>query len=62
MQLPADVIVEEKVVLEVKAVEAVAPVHEAQLLTYLRLSGCRVGFVLNFYVTMMKEGIFRRAL
>ena len=57
-----DVIVEEKVVLEVKAIEAVAPVHEAQLLTYLRLSGCRVGFVLNFYVAMMKEGIFRRAL
>ncbi|MBI4569523.1 MAG: GxxExxY protein [Planctomycetes bacterium] len=57
-----DVIVEGKVVVEIKAVEAVAPVHQAQLLTYLRLTGCRVGLLLNFFVPVMKDGVFRRVL
>ncbi len=55
----ADLIVERKVVLELKSVEDVHPVHKKQLLTYLRLTGCRVGLVLNFGAELMKDGIFR---
>jgi len=54
-----DMIVEGMIVIENKTVERILPVHEAQLLTYLRLSGCRVGFVLNWNVALMKEGIKR---
>ncbi len=54
-----DVVVEKKVVLELKCVDAIAPVHEAQLLTYLRLSGLKVGLILNFFVPVMKDGIKR---
>jgi GxxExxY protein len=58
----ADVIVESAVLLELKAVERVLAVHEAQLLTYLRLSAMRVGLLLNFNVSAMKNGIVRRVL
>ena len=58
----ADVIVEGAVVLEIKAVERIMAVHEAQLLTYLRLSSLRVGLLLNFNVSVMKHGIVRRVL
>ena len=54
-----DVLVEGKVILELKAVEQVVPIHQAQLLPYLKLSGCRLGFLLNFNVMLMKEGIKR---
>ena len=57
-----DIVVEGRVVVEVKSVESVAAVHEAQLLTYLRLTGCRVGLILNFLVPVMKQGIIRRVL
>jgi len=57
-----DFIVEEKVVLELKAVEGILPVHQAQLLTYLRLSGVRVGLLVNFNVPVLKDGIRRRVL
>ena len=57
-----DVIVEDQVVLELKSVESILPVHEAQLLTYLRLSQKRVGMILNFNVPLMKDGIIRRVL
>jgi GxxExxY protein len=57
-----DLIVEEKVVVELKAVEAMLPVHEAQLLTYLRLSGLRVGLLIKFNVPVLKDGIRRRVL
>jgi GxxExxY protein len=57
-----DVIVEGAVIVEVKAVEAILPVHEAQLLTYLRLTGKRVGLLINFNVAVAKEGIVRRVL
>jgi len=57
-----DVVVEDEVMLELKAVETVMPVHEAQLLTYLRLSGKRVGLLLNFNVPVLKDGIRRRVL
>jgi GxxExxY protein len=55
----ADVIVEDCVIVEVKAVEALHPIHEQQLMTYLRLSGCRVGLVLNFGGATLKSGIRR---
>ena len=57
-----DVIVERRVLIEVKAVGSIAPVHEAQLLTYLRLSGIKVGLLLNFNVPLLKDGILRRVL
>ena len=57
-----DFVVEEKVVLELKAIEGILPVHQAQLLTYLRLSGLRVGLLINFNVPVLKDGIRRRVL
>ena len=52
-----DVLVEDEIILELKAVESLKGIHEAQLLTYLKLSGIKQGFLLNFNVSMMKEGI-----
>jgi len=58
-----DVVVEDAVILELKCVEHVLPVHEAQLLTYLKLTGKRVGLILNFYVPVLaRGGIVRRVL
>ncbi len=57
-----DVVVEQKLVIEVKAVEKVMPIHEAQLLTYLRLSRMRVGLLINFHSTILKDAIKRLAL
>jgi GxxExxY protein len=54
-----DLMVEGKVVIEVKSVEALNPVHFAQLLTYLKLSDCRIGFLMNFNVVSLKDGIKR---
>ncbi len=54
-----DLMVGHSVVLEVKSVEALAPVHEAQTLTYLRLSGCKLALLINFNVTVLKDGIRR---
>jgi len=56
----ADIVVGGTVLLEIKSVEHILPVHEAQLLTYLRLSGCRIGLLMNFFSTSLKEGIRRR--
>jgi GxxExxY protein len=56
-----DLVVDEKVVVELKAMEGIQPVHEAQLLTYLRLSGLRVGLLLNFGAPALRRGgIIRR--
>jgi len=55
----ADLIVEGKVIIEIKAVEAVAPVHKKQLLTYLRLTNKRLGILINFDVELIKNGITR---
>ena len=57
-----DILVEDKVILELKALEAILPVHEAQLLTYLKLSRKRVGFLMNFHVPRMSLGIVRKVL
>ena len=54
-----DLLVEGLVVVEIKAVEAVAPIHKTQLLSYLRLSGCSVGLLVNFNVKMLKDGVSR---
>lgn len=57
-----DSLVSDKVVVELKAVNEIEPVHEAQLLTYLKLTGCRVGLLINFNVAMLKGGIKRMVL
>jgi len=54
-----DIVVEGSVVVELKAVERIVPIHEAQLLTYLRLSGICTGLILNFNVPVLREGIRR---
>ena len=54
-----DLLVEEKIVIEVKSVDSLNPIHTAQLMTYLKLSGCRVGLLINFNVQFLKEGIKR---
>lgn len=54
-----DLIVENMVIVEVKCVEVIHPVHEAQLLSYLRLSGKNVGLLINFYVVRLIDGIKR---
>jgi GxxExxY protein len=58
----ADIIVRNEVLLELKSVEQILPVHEAQLLTYLRFSGCKVGLLMNFNTISLKDGIRRRVL
>jgi GxxExxY protein len=57
-----DFVVEQKVVVETKAVEVLLPVFEAQLLTYLKLTGCRVGLPINFNAAVLRNGIKRRVL
>jgi GxxExxY protein len=54
-----DVVIEESLVIEIKAVQQILPVHEAQLQTYLRLSGLPLGLLMNFNANRMKEGISR---
>ena len=55
----ADLIVEGKVIIEIKSVEAVAPVHKKQLLTYLKLTGLKLGLLINFNEALRKDGIHR---
>lgn len=55
-----DLVVDDTVVLELKAVEEVAPIHEAQLITYLKLSQKKIGLLINFNVAVLKDGILRR--
>ncbi len=55
-----DILVEDAVIVELKAVTTVTPLHEAQLLSYLKLSGKRLGLLINFNVTLLKDGITRR--
>ena len=54
-----DMVVEGLVIVEAKAVETILPIHEAQLLTYLKLSGLQLGLLINFNVTLIKNGIRR---
>ncbi|HXM48219.1 MAG TPA: GxxExxY protein [Pyrinomonadaceae bacterium] len=55
----ADLIVEGKVIVEIKSIDAIAPVHRKQLLTYLRLTDKRLGLLINFNVELIKDGITR---
>jgi GxxExxY protein len=57
-----DLMVEHAIIIEVKAVEILNPVHHAQLLTYLKLSRCRIGFLMNFHVPLFKQGLKRLVL
>jgi len=57
----ADIIVEDKVIIELKSIEAVLPVHKKQLLTYLKLSQKKVGLLINFNEELIKNGISRIA-
>jgi GxxExxY protein len=57
-----DIVVNDAVIIEAKSVAEVAPIHEAQLLTYLKLSGKRVALLINFNVELLKNGITRRVL
>lgn len=54
-----DLLVEEKVIVEIKAVETIIAIHRAQLLSYLKLTGCPLGLLINFNVDFLKEGICR---
>ena len=54
-----DILVENRLIVELKACESLQPIHEAQLLTYLKLTGIKVGLLLNFNVPVLKEGIRR---
>jgi GxxExxY protein len=55
----ADIIVCSRVIIEIKAISAVAPVHDAVMLTYLRLSGCKISLLINFHSALLKDGIHR---
>jgi GxxExxY protein len=57
-----DFLVEQTIIVELKTVEMILPIHESQLLTYLRLSGCKVGLIINFNIPMLKIGIKRMVL
>jgi GxxExxY protein len=54
-----DIMVNNKVVIELKSVETIAPVHIAQVITYLKLSGCKLGILINFNVALLKDGFQR---
>jgi GxxExxY protein len=54
-----DMVLDDVLILEIKAVDTVLPVHKAQILTYMRLSGCRYGLLINFNVPLLKNGIQR---
>jgi len=60
--LKMDFLVEAQLVVEIKTVEKLAPIHEAQLLTYLKLTGFRVGLLINFNVRLLKDGVKRMVL
>lgn len=55
----ADVIIDNKVIVELKSIEMLAPVHYKQVQTYLKLSGCKLGLLINFNVNLIKDGIHR---
>ena len=55
----ADIIVEDKIIIEIKSVEVIKAVHKKQLLTYLRLTGMRLGLLINFGSVLIKKGVFR---
>ncbi len=57
-----DFLIDGKVIIELKSVEQLTPIHTAQLMTYLRLTGCQVGLLMNFNVEKLRDGIVRRVI
>jgi GxxExxY protein len=57
-----DLLVENQIIVELKSIEMLAPIHEAQILTYLRFAGIKVGLLINFNITVLKNGIRRFVL
>ncbi len=57
-----DIVVENQVIIEIKTVNSIAPIHEAQLLSYLKLSNCKIGLLINFNVIVLIDGIRRMML
>jgi GxxExxY protein len=57
--LRIDLMVGDAIVVEVKSIDSILPIHRSQLLTYLKLSGCRLGFLMNFNVSLFKSGVER---
>ena len=55
----ADIVVCGRVIVEIKAISSLAPIHDAVMLTYLRLSGCKIGLLINFHSALLKDGIHR---
>jgi GxxExxY protein len=55
----ADIVILGRIIVEIKAIASIAPVHDAVMLTYLRLSGCKIGLLINFYSPVLKDGIKR---
>ena len=55
----ADIIIDDKVIIELKSIELLAPVHYKQVQTYLKLTGCKLGLLINFNVPLIKDGIHR---
>lgn len=58
----ADIIVDDHVILELKSIALLLPIHEAQLMTYLRLAECHIGLLINFNTTSLTDGIKRRVI
>jgi GxxExxY protein len=58
----ADIIVDSGILVEIKAIDSLLPVHDAQLLTYLKLGGWKIGLLINFNVELLKQGLRRRVL
>ena len=59
MGFRSDIVVGDAIILEIKAVAAIVPAHEAQILTYLRMSGKRLGFIMNFHAPRLRDGLRR---
>ncbi len=57
-----DLVVDGVVIVEIKSIDALAPIHDAQVLTYLKLSGLRIGLLMNFNVALLKQGLKRFVL
>jgi GxxExxY protein len=57
-----DLVIEGRVIVEIKSIDALAPIHEAQLLTYMKLAGVKVGLLINFNIPVLKDGIKRFVL
>jgi GxxExxY protein len=59
VRIPIDIVAEGQVIIEIKSVEHLLPIHDAEILTYLRLSGYRVGLLMNFNAALLKYGLRR---